>query len=488
MDPVLMTINGEKPQESGPSGTPAKKSLPFKRGVRRGDVLLMVAKLDPDSARPEQRTQPRDAPTSKTPPPAMDPGGGKKGDTPGTPRGPQASTTDAPPKAEKMQTGGLGDPGTVLPTKGEQDQGTVGKGGEAPQTNKVKEAELQGKEGLGDGGQPGTAEKGAGDSPNKGAKGSLSKDVAGEGKWAGAQAPVRRWGGSLGRRGKWDSPQREKDKERVLLSKADQTEEPQARAEKAGKAPGKAGEAPRAMDKAGEPQSRTGKAGEPRAKMEKTGPPQSASGEAGKAGGEAEKDDKAPKEVDARGVTPTTAGKEDQPESRGQKAEEACPGAGSLELEPGGPGQPALDGHEEKSQRPTESQEGRGGGQSGVSGQVRGLQGVGRRRPEKGDRKGLSLGVDKAGTGDGQEWRGGQPRGGTRHVPLDTQGSGGPTGESDLSRGEILHRVRQCPSYERCPLATELTKSQDNSLSCVNGRLLKMQIPRPHPGASVSES
>nr|XP_005889908.1 PREDICTED: unconventional myosin-XVIIIb [Bos mutus] len=376
MDPVLMTINGEKPQESGPSGTPAKKSLPFKRGVRRGDVLLMVAKLDPDSARPEQRTQPRDAPTSKTPPPAMDPGGGKKGDTPGTPRGPQASTTDAPPKAEKMQTGGLGDPGTVLPTKGEQDQGTVGKGGEAPQTNKVKEAELQGKEGLGDGGQPGTAEKGAGDSPNKGAKGSLSKDVAGEGKWAGAQAPVRRWGGSLGRRGKWDSPQREKDKERVLLSKADQTEEPQARAEKAGKAPGKAGEAPRAMDKADEPQSRTGKAGEPRAKMEKTGPPQSASGEAGKAGGEAEKDDKAPKEVDARGVTPTTAGKEDQPESRGQKAEEACPGAGSLELEPGGPGQPALDGHEEKSQRPTESQEGRGGGQSGVSGQVRGLQGA----------------------------------------------------------------------------------------------------------------
>uniref|UniRef100_A0A3Q1LG72 Myosin XVIIIB n=1 Tax=Bos taurus TaxID=9913 RepID=A0A3Q1LG72_BOVIN len=358
MDPVLMTINGEKPQESGPSGTPAKKSLPFKRGVRRGDVLLMVAKLDPDSARPEQRTQPRNAPTSRTPSPATDPGGGKKGDIPGTPRGPQASTTDAPLKAEKTQTGGPGDPGTVLPTKREQDRGTVGKGGEAPQTNKVKKAELQGKEGLGDGGQPGTAEKGAGDSPNKGAKGSLSKDVAGEGKWAGAQAPVRRWGGSLGRRGKWDRPQREKDKEGVLLSKA-----------------------PRAMDKAGEPQSRTGKAGEPRGKMEKTGPPQSASGEAGKAGG----------------------------------------------------------------------------GQSGVSGQVRGLQGAGRRRPEKGDRKGLSLGVDKAGTGDGQEWRGGQPRGGTRHVPLDTQGSGGPTGESDLSRGEILHRgASPCANLcDLCPQAPE---------------------------------
>lgn len=237
------------------------------------------------------------------------------------------------------------------------------------------------------------------------------------------------------------------------------------------------------MDKAGEPQSRTGKAGEPRGKMEKMGPPQSASEEASKAEGKAEKDDKAPKEVDARGDTPTTAGKEDQPESRGQKAEEPRPragkGAGALEMELGGPGQPALD---------TESQEGHGGGQSRVSEQVRGLGGAGRCRPEKGDGKGLSLGVDKAGTGDGQEWRGGQPRGGTRHVPLDTQGSGGPTGESGLSRGEILHRVRQCPNYERCPLATELTRSQDSSSSCVNGRLLKMQIPRPRLRASLSEA
>ncbi|XP_065760420.1 unconventional myosin-XVIIIb isoform X1 [Muntiacus reevesi] len=374
MDPVLMTINGEKPQESGPSGTPAKKSLPFKRGVRRGDVLLMVAKLDPDSTKPEQRTQPRDAPASKTPPPATDPGGGKKGDTPGTPRGPQASTTDAPPKAEKTQTGGLGDPGTVLLTKGEKDQGTVRKGGEAPQTKGVTKGELQGKEGSGDGGQPGAAEKGAGDPPNKGAKGSLSKDAAGEGKWAGAQAPVRRWGGSLGRRGKWDSPQRKKDKEGALLSKSDKTEEPQTKAEKTDKVLGRVGEAPRAMDKAGEPQSRTGKAGEPPGKMEKMGAPQSASAEAGKAGGKAEKDNKAPKEVDARGDTPTTAGKEDQPERRGQKAEEPRPragdGAGALEMEPGGPGQPALEGHVEKPQRPAESQEGRRGGQSGVSGQA----------------------------------------------------------------------------------------------------------------------
>lgn len=387
-----MTINGEKPQESGPSGTPAKKILPFKRGVRRGDVLLMVAKLDPDSAKPEQRTQPRDAPTSKTPPPATDPGGGKKGDTPGTSRGPQASTTDTPPKAEKTQTGGLGDPGTVLPMKGEQDQGTVGKGGEAPQTKGVKRGELQGKEGLGDGGQPGAVEKGAGDPPNKGAKGSLSKDVAGEGKWAGAQAPVRRWGSSLGRRGKWDSPQRKKDKEGPLLSEADKTEEPQTKVEKTGKVPGRAGEAPRAVDKAGEPQSRTGKAGEPRGKMEKMGPPQSASEEASKAEGKAEKDDKAPKEVDARGDTPTTAGKEDQPESRGQKAEEPRPragkGAGALEMELGGPGQPALD---------TESQEGHGGGQSRVSEQVRGLGGRGGAGQRRGTGKACPWGWTRRG-------------------------------------------------------------------------------------------
>ncbi|EPY80356.1 myosin-XVIIIb [Camelus ferus] len=34
VDPMLMTsINGERPQESGPSGTPARKPLPFKRGA-----------------------------------------------------------------------------------------------------------------------------------------------------------------------------------------------------------------------------------------------------------------------------------------------------------------------------------------------------------------------------------------------------------------------------------------------------------------------
>ena len=108
----MTTINDEKPQESGPSGTAAKKPLPFKRGVRRGDVLLMVAKLDPDSAKPEQGAQPQDVPACKTPAPATDPGGGRKRETPQVPHGPQASPEDTAPKAEK--TGGLGGPGTEL--------------------------------------------------------------------------------------------------------------------------------------------------------------------------------------------------------------------------------------------------------------------------------------------------------------------------------------------------------------------------------------
>ncbi|XP_057602671.1 unconventional myosin-XVIIIb [Hippopotamus amphibius kiboko] len=377
MDPVLMSsINGEKPQESGPSGTPARKSLPFKRGVRRGDVLLMVAKLDPDSAKPEQRTQPQEAPTCKTPPPATDPGGEKKGETPGTPRGLQASTKDSAPKAEKNQTGGVGDPGTVLLTKGEKDQDTVGKGGRAPQTKGMKGGEPQGKEGPGEGRPPGTAEKGGGDPPNKVAKGNFPKDAAGVGRWAGAQAQVRKWGGSLGRRSKWDGPQSKKDREGALLRKADRTDEPQTKVEKTGKVQGVEGEAPGAMEKVDDPQGRRGKAGEPQGKIEKVGQPQSESGEAGRAGSKTEEDCKAPKEVDACGETLATARKKDQPESRGRKAEEPCTragdGAGALEMEPQGPGQPALESNVEKPQRQAESpegpalQEGSRGGQSGV--------------------------------------------------------------------------------------------------------------------------
>ncbi|XP_044099974.1 unconventional myosin-XVIIIb [Neovison vison] len=360
-DPVPMTsINGEKPQESGTGGTPAKKPLPFKRGVRRGDVLLMVAKLDPDSAKPEQRTQPPDAPTCKTAPPATDPGGEKKGGTPRTPHGPQAGTKDSAPKAEKTQTEGVGDPGKVLPTK----QSSGKKEGGAPQTKGLKGGEVQGREGPCEGERQETAEKGRGDPPNKMAKGNLSKE-GGEGKGAGAQIQVRKWGVSLGRRSKWDGSQSKKDKEGMLPRKSEKTEEPQSKENKVSQGqgqPGKVGEAPGQVEKVGEPQSVPGKAAEPQAKVVKKGQPQGESGEAGKAGGKTENGRTAPEGVGAGRETPAPAGKEGQLEIRGQKAGEsyvgADDGAKTLETEPEGPRLSALEGQEERPQTQKESEEG----------------------------------------------------------------------------------------------------------------------------------
>ncbi|XP_014642519.1 PREDICTED: unconventional myosin-XVIIIb [Ceratotherium simum simum] len=368
--PMLMTsINGERPQEAGPGGTPAKKPVAFRRGVRRGDVLLMVAKLDLESAKPEQSPSPG-APARESPPPATDPGGEHKGDTPGPPRGPQASTEDAAPRAEETQTGGLRDPATVLPTKGEKAQGTVGKGGGAPQTKGLKGDEPQGKEGPGEGGQAGTAEKGAGDPSNKMAKGSLSKDAGGEGKRAGAQIPGRKWGGSLGRRSKGVGPQSDKDREGALLSKAEKTDGPQSKAE-AGEAQGKVGkvgEAPAVMEKAGDALRVPGKPGEPQEEMGKVGQPRR---ESDKAGSKTEKGCEAPEEVDARGETPAVAGKAGGPDSRGQKVKEPCArvdkGAEALDTELEGPRRPALESHAE---RPETQENQEGPAQSGDSDQA----------------------------------------------------------------------------------------------------------------------
>lgn len=94
----MTTVNGEKAQESGPSGAPAKKPLPFKRGVRRGDVLLMVAKLDPDSAKPEQRTQPQDTPCLQDPSPSHRPWRGKEGGGPTGPSWPPGQTCGHSPE------------------------------------------------------------------------------------------------------------------------------------------------------------------------------------------------------------------------------------------------------------------------------------------------------------------------------------------------------------------------------------------------------
>lgn len=356
----MTTINGEKPQESGPSGTAAKKPLPFKRGVRRGDVLLMVAKLDPDSAKPEQGAQPQDVPACKTPAPATDPGGGRKRETPQAPHGPQASPEDTAPKAEK--TGGLGGPGTELLTKGEKDQGTAGKGGGAPQAKGLKGEEPQDKELPGEGGQPGTVEKRGGDPPNKVAKGKLSKDAAGEGKLAGSQIQVKKWGGSLSRKSKWDGTQK-KDKGSVLLSKVEMTDEPQTRG-----------------GKVDEVQEKVGKMGEVPREMEKARGPQSESGEAGGAGSKTEKGCEAPTEVGERGEA-LAATEERQPDSRGQEA--------GLETELGGPRAPALGSHEERppvreKQEEPALPEGSRGSPSGDLDQVRATAQRGERWGEEG--------------------------------------------------------------------------------------------------------
>ncbi|KAM6166373.1 unconventional myosin-XVIIIb [Erethizon dorsatum] len=329
-DPALMTgVNGERPQEPAPSGTPARKALPFKKGVRRGDVLLMVAKLDPEAAKPEQRTQACDIPTCKTSPAATDPGGAKKGETPGTPSGPQANTEDLASKPEKTLTGGHGDPDQG--TKGEKGQGTVGKGSGGPQTKESKGGEPKGKEeqrtkpqskGASDGGQLGTVGKEGGDHLSKMEKRNVSKDVGAEGKHAGPQVQGRKWGGFLSRKSKWDGPQSKKNRESEPPSTTGKTGKPQAKMEERGKVQGKAGEAgeaPQALEEAVE----LGKASEALKSEEVEQPKRKAAGIGG-AGSQAEKGCKAPKEVATERVSPAATEPESQPDSSAQRAEEQC--------------------------------------------------------------------------------------------------------------------------------------------------------------------
>ncbi|XP_023369088.1 unconventional myosin-XVIIIb isoform X1 [Otolemur garnettii] len=354
--PVTMTtLDGEKAQELGSGGAPGKKTLPFKRGVRRGDVLLMVAKLDLDAAKPEQRTPPRDELPCKTPPPATDPGGERKGNTPGTPSGPQASTEHLGPKAEKTRTGDVGDPdqGSALLTKGRKGQGTVGKGDGLPQTKGPTGSEPQSKDQEGTGPAEGelsrAAEKVGGDFSDNVEKGNISKGAGSERKHAVPQIQVRKWGSFLGRRSKWEGLQSKSDKEGELPSKAEKTSEPQGRVRE----PGKEQEG---REKAGGRPSEAAKAGEPGGEKGKVGQLQSRSGEAG---GAQSPTGKGSREVDLR---KTPSGKEGQPESPEQRAEELCArtrvgdGAGAREL--AGPRQPAL---EKCTERPAKQAENRAG-------------------------------------------------------------------------------------------------------------------------------
>ncbi|XP_052023609.1 unconventional myosin-XVIIIb [Apodemus sylvaticus] len=321
--PVTST-SAERPQESGPTGTPAKRTLPFKRGVRRGDVLLMVAKLDPELAKADQKVQPHDGPMDKTPAPAKDSGGTKKGMTAGTSCDPQASVP------EKTRTRGVGD--TSQSTKGGKCQGTEGKGSRDPQTNRHKEGKCQNTEEqgtrsqaqeAGNKGQPGTAEKDGGGPPKKMGKEDRPKIAAAEVRPVEPPVPLRKSGSSLSRRSKWDSPQ----------SKNSITES-HGKDEKTGDLQSSA-----AARSRGQPAEPTGQSAEPTgqqqeapAKMEKVGRPQKKLVTPGKPrelpGVAAETQSlkescKVPDGIPTAGISAEAAKREGPPESRVQGANES---------------------------------------------------------------------------------------------------------------------------------------------------------------------
>ncbi|XP_049644039.1 unconventional myosin-XVIIIb [Suncus etruscus] len=337
-DPAPRTsLDGEKSPEVGSSGPPAKKPMPLKRGPRRGDVLLMVAKLDPDSAKPEQRT-PQDEPKSKPSPPATDPGGERKGSPPQTP---QNKTETPTPKTEKTQTGTYGKPSTVpLTSKDEKEQGTVGKGGAISQTKGPKGGEPQGREGPDEGGQAGSAVKDGGASPNKLAKESVPKDAGGKEKKTGVQVQVQKGVGSLGRKSLKDRLLSQKDRE------------------------GKAGK-PQLATEAGVIPKGCGKVGEPPSVHEKPpGEPikvEAALSECpvtGQAGSEMETGREPPTEVLAREESPGDSGKTSHPDSPGQGAPVPFP---ATQLEP--PIETALEGPTQGPADQMETPEARGSDQ-----------------------------------------------------------------------------------------------------------------------------
>ncbi|KAM5237670.1 unconventional myosin-XVIIIb [Ctenodactylus gundi] len=253
-DPAPVTsINGERPQELGPGGTPARRAPPFRMGVRRGDVLLMVAKLDPESAKPE-KIQAYDAPACKTPPAATDPRGAKKGEPPRPPCGLEASAEDSALKPEKTQTVGPRDLGPG--TNGEKGQSRVGKGCGA-QTKRPKEGERQGKEEPRSRtpshrtdvrGQLGSAEEGEEGPPSKTERGGAPKGMGVGGECAGPPTRGKKCGGSLGQRGEWEVPQSKKDGKDEPARTVQSTGQLQAMAEEPSSKQGQAGQGREAQE------------------------------------------------------------------------------------------------------------------------------------------------------------------------------------------------------------------------------------------------
>lgn len=279
--------------------------------------MLMVAKLDPELAKAEQKVQPHDVPTDKTPAPAKDSGGTKKGATTGTSCGPQASMP------EKTRTGGVGDTGQI--TKGGKCQGTEGKGSQEPQTNGQKEGESQSTEEkgtrsqaqeAGTKGQLGTAEKKGGGPPKKMEKEDGPKVTGAEVRPVGPPVPLRKWGGSLGQRSKWDSPQ---SKNRVTEAhrKDEKTGDLQSpvvdrSCEQPADPTGQQQKAPAKMEE---------KVGRPQKKLVTPGKPRELPGVAAETQSP-EESCKAPDGIPSTGITAEAAKMEGQPESRVQGAEE----------------------------------------------------------------------------------------------------------------------------------------------------------------------
>ncbi|XP_075389533.1 unconventional myosin-XVIIIb-like [Tenrec ecaudatus] len=381
--PLLMaSINGEKPQESGPSETPTKRTLPLKRGVRRGDVLLMVAKLDPDLAKVEQKTHPQDTPTSKTLPQATDPGGGKEGLTPGYSRGPKASREKPALKTEKTLAGNHGGSvhrGVSLP-KEQLGEGSVRSGADHAQTKGLKGGKAKGKEVQGpkppapepgEGGQSGAEEKDTEAPPNKMENGGPSKNSVGAGQQAAPHSEGRKWGGSLGRKATWNDPQSKKDNEGALLRKGEKAGEPQLKKEKMETLGGE-----------GEPLMVTEKMGEAQTKVKEVGQPQSQPGEVGDPQGKSDMACAAPEQGGTRAAATVADRREDLPANRGEKGEGPDPRADAkakvLEVELQGLGsspEAQVDQSQtrENQERPA-LQEGDTGGHGGDSDQVSELQ------------------------------------------------------------------------------------------------------------------
>lgn len=383
----MTSTSGERPQESGPTGTPAKRTLPFRKGVRRGDVLLMVAKLDPELAKAEQKIQPRDVSTDKTPAPAKDSGGTKKGMITGTSCDPQASMS------EKTRTRGVGDTGQSI--KGGKCQGTEGKGSRDPQTKGQKEGESQNTEEhgtrsqtqeAGNKGQQGTAEKEGGGPPKKMEKEDGPKVAGAEVRPLEPPVPLRKWGSSLGRRSKWDSPQ---SKNRVTESrrKDEKTEDKQSPKEE--KMEDKQS---LAVDRScGQPAEPTGQQPESPAKMGKVGRPQKklVTPEKTRELPEVAAETQSPEEsckardgIATEGTSAEAAKREGQPESRMQGAEEPRVRTEEVDVtEPQAEGRresvPETGMERPSMQKPMEEkqilQDPDRGGQSGDSDQVMGL-------------------------------------------------------------------------------------------------------------------